>query len=55
MEREAASWLLLLTCWLVLLVVGGAIINGVFGMRDRKWIRRLRGIESGRAAQRSQP
>lgn len=52
MAAEGMGWLALLVGWLALLAIGGAIIEGSRYWRSRHWIRRLRGIESGREAQR---
>lgn len=49
---EGLKWGLLLLCWLGLLLAGGAAVEMVLHWRERGWIRRLRGIENGREAQR---
>jgi hypothetical protein len=49
---EGLKWGLLLMLWLLLLGAGGAVIEMLTHWRSRNWIRRLRGMENGRDAQR---
>lgn len=51
MTMEAFWWLTVLVAFLLLLIVPAAIVESRWG---REWIRRLRGIEHGRARQRAE-
>ena len=46
------EWLVLLVIWMSALAIGGAVIELVIERKSRRWVRRLRGLEAGREAQR---